>query len=211
MKRNTALTSLLLLLTLSVGAAAAVPAMPGFTISAPNITMPSNGIGTVNFTLTSVDGFAGNVAVNCVAPTVSANVILPYIDLGGPLHAYTVTANATTTGNFNLLATPPLAVPARLNLPARRNTVIYSVAAVLMLGFGLRRKKRLGYTHLLLAAGLLIGVSGITACAGPETLTPGTYTYTLNASEIDNGSVTATTTFTVTVPPGIVIHRTSGD
>jgi hypothetical protein len=216
MKRHTTLLCLASLLTLTIGAATAQPPAPApsFTISAPNITMPSSGTATVNFTLTSVDGFTGTVAVNCAAPTVSANVILPYIDLGGPLHAYTVTANAATTGNFNLLATPPLAVPAALNHPARRSTLVWSLAGVFLLGLGLRRRKSLRYTHLLLAVGLLIGVSGITACAGPETLTPGTYTYTLTATQVDVPAIpsaTATTTFTVTVPRGIVTHRKSGE
>ena len=85
------------------------------------------------------------------------------------------------------------------------------MAGVFMLGLGLRRRRSLRYTHLLLPVGLLLGVSGITSCAGPETLTPGTYTYTLTATEIGPVSPSATTTFTVTVPRGIVTHRKSGD
>ena len=89
--------------------------------------------------------------------------------------------------------------------------MVWSLAGVFMLCFGLRRRKSLRCTHLLLAVGLLIGVSGITACAGPETLTPGTYTYTLTATEVNGSSATASTTFTVTVPRGIVTHQKSGE
>jgi len=210
MKKTTALTSLLLLLTLSFSAATAQPVAPSFTISAPNIIMPSSGSGTVNFTLTSVNGFSGTVVVLSKPPTVNANVLLPYVD-DDVLHGYALTANAGTTGNFDILATQPPVQPAKLNLPAHRNAVIWSMAGVFMLGLGLRRRRSLRYTHLLLAAGLLVGLSGITACAGPETLTPGTYTYTLTATDDDNSSVTASTTFTVTVPRGIVTHQKSGD
>jgi hypothetical protein len=41
---------------------AATPA-PSFTISATNVAMPLSGIVSIPFTLTSVNGFVGSVAV----------------------------------------------------------------------------------------------------------------------------------------------------
>jgi hypothetical protein len=81
-----------------------------------------------------------------------------------------------------------------------------------MLGLGLKRKRSRQSARLLLAVGMLIGLTGIGACSGPETLTPGTYTYTLNASSYvqNNTSLSASTTVTVTVPPGIVVVPTTG-
>jgi hypothetical protein len=74
-----------------------------------------------------------------------------------------------------------------------------------LLGLGLRRKRALA-THLLLAAGLFLGLTAISACGGQPTLTPGTYTYTLTATEVNNTTATANTTVSVTVPPGIVTN-----
>jgi hypothetical protein len=52
-----------------------------------------------------------------------------------------------------------------------------------------------------------VGLTGIVACgSSPKTLTPGTYTYTLTASEQNNTSLSASTTVNVTVPPGIVVQ-----
>jgi hypothetical protein len=80
-----------------------------------------------------------------------------------------------------------------------------------MLGLGLKRKRSRQSTRLLLAVGMLIGLTGIDACASsPETLTPGVYTYTLHAYEQNNTSPSASTTVTVTVPPGIVVVPTTG-
>jgi hypothetical protein len=62
-------------------------------------------------------------------------------------------------------------------------------------------------------AALLVVLTGLSACGGPTTLTPGTYTYTLTATSLQEASpttplgseVSASTTVVVTVPPGIVV------
>ncbi len=210
MTRSKTLTCLTVLLTLAPGlfrAQAAAPT-PSFTISGSNITMPSSGTASIPFTLTSVNGFAGSLVVLFSQPSVPAGVKLPYLELAGPVRSYALTANATATGSVGVLSAVPVPVPVKLNLPphpARGNRAIWSLAGALLLGLGLRKKRALA-TSLVLAACLLIGLSAITACGGPPTLTPGTYTYTLTATEVNNTSATASTTVTVTVPPGIVTN-----
>jgi hypothetical protein len=216
-KRNTALTCLVSLLTLGFGAASAQApaATPSFTISASNITMPSSGDGSIPFTLTSVNGFAGSVGVTCTPPNPAAGVREPNCAEGGPVSPpYVLTANATAKGVSTITASEPLPVPdvSKLNRTRPREGTSWALAGVLMLGLGLNRKRSGQSTRLLLAVGMLIGLMGIGACSSPETLTPGTYTYTLNASSYvqNNTSLSASTTVTVTVPPGIVVVPTTG-
>jgi hypothetical protein len=82
------------------------------------------------------------------------------------------------------------------------------MAGLFLLGLSLQRKAQ-KFKGLLLTVGLLIGSAGFSACsAGPVTLTPGTYAYTLSASEPNETSSSATATVQVTVPPGIYVQPT---
>ncbi len=206
--RNGLLTCLATVLALSptLCAARTLAPAPSFTITGSNVTMPSSGTTTFPFTLTSVNGFAGNIFVSVAQPTVPSGVKLPYLELPGPAHTFALTANGTTTGTVGLLSAVPVPIPVRWNLPSHpghSERAIWSLAGALLLGLGLRRNRALA-TRLLLAAGLLLGLTAISACGGQPTLTPGTYTYTLTATEVNNTTATANTTVTVTVPPGIV-------
>ena len=213
MKRNTALTCLVSLLTLGLGAGRAQTpvATPSFTISASNITMPSNGTGSIPFTLTSVNGFVGTVHVTCVSPNPPVGVREPYCDNPAPAvaSAYVLTANATATGSSVILASAPLPTTVMLNLPKHGERAPWALAGALMLGFGIKRRKSRRSTRLLPVLGMLIGLTGIgiSGCGSPKTLTPGIYAYTLNASYVQNNtSLSASTTVNVTVPPGIVVQ-----
>jgi len=210
--RSKALSCVIVLSALASAVCAAqvpVPA-PGFTISASNVTMPSSGTVSIPFTLTSVNGFVGSVAVLCVAPTEPTGVRVPYCDQGGPLMAYPLTANGTTSGNMMIVAIQPNPVPLSSSLgPAgRREGAGLALAGILMLGIGLRRKRTRRFTRVSLAAGMIIALAGIgiSGCGGPPTLTPGDYVFTLNANSVSPPSLTASTTSTVTVPAGIVTH-----
>jgi hypothetical protein len=222
MTRNKALSCLVVLLTLAPGLCAAQPPAPtpGFTISASNITMSSSNT-SIPFTLTSVNGFTGSVAVSCTPPNPPAGVNEPECGNFGPATGPIVlTANGTATGAVALLAYKPLPTPtvSRLNHLGHGRGTSWALAGVLMLGLGsLRKRSRTKrshlFTHLSLAVGMLIGLTGITACGGPETLTPGTYSYTLTATQValplpPNPSVS--TTATVTVPAGIVVQPGPG-
>ena len=210
-KRNRVLTCCAALLALTPGLCAARPPAPApapsFTITGSNVTMPFSGTATFPFTLTSVNGFAGTIFVSCAQPAVPAGVKLPYLEFPGPVvRGFVLTANGTTTGTIGILSAVPVPIPVRWNLPSHPGhgeTAIWSLAGALLLGLGLCRKRALA-PRLLLAAGMFLGLTAISACGGQPTLTPGTYTYTLTATDVNNNSATARTTVTVTVPPGIV-------
>ena len=155
--------------------------------------------------LTSVNGFTGSLALQVTPPTPPAGVKLPYLEIGGPAHLYPLAANATLTSSIGVLSAIPVPVPVRFHQPTRHgDRTVWSLAAALFLGLALRRKRALP-TRLLLAATMLITLTTITACGGPPTLPPGTYTYTRIATE-QNSTLSSSTTVTVTVPSGIVTN-----
>jgi hypothetical protein len=216
MTRNRVLSHLVVLSTLAPPLCRArVPApAPSFTISASNVTMPSSGTVTIPFMLTSVNGFAGMVAVNCTAPTVPAGVKAPYCYDGGPVRAYTLTADGTTTGGMEIVASKPSVVPETtgLNHLNHGEGASWAVAGVLILGIGLQRKRTRRFPRVSLATGMILALAGIEicGCGGPPTLTPGAYPFTLNANSVSISPVlTASTTATVTVPAGIGTHSSN--
>jgi hypothetical protein len=196
----------------SVSGQASIPApTASFTISASNITMPATGAGLISFTLTSVNGFAGAIRVTCTPPIPSAGVREPTCG-GGPVSTpIMLTTNGTATGNVGLesyVYFPPEAAGTRDQSKPRRGTN-WALAGTLMLGLMLRRRTGQRFKRLLLSVGLLFGLAGFSACsAGPVTLTPGIYTYTLSATEPNQTSPSATANVQVTVPPGIDVQPT---
>ena len=196
--------------------AAQVPTpAPSFTISASNVTMPSSGTVSIPFTLTSVNGFVGSVSVLCIEPTVAGSVHEgPYCDQGGPLMAYTLVANGTTTGSITIVAIKPNPVPlaSKSSLVGHGRGVSWALACALILGLGLKRKSVLRRSNVALAVFLLLGLAGlgICGCGGPPTLMPGAYPFMLNATSVStNPSLYASTSVTVTVPAGIVTSNSS--
>jgi len=210
MKRRLALGCLIGFPASLAGYCSAPSPAPSFTISAGNVTIPASGTGLISYTLTSVNGFVGSVSVTCTPPTPPADVREPVCG-GGPVSPpITLAANAMGTGNVGLepyVYFPPQTSNRRDHSRPGGGTN-WSLAGVLMLGLALPRRRMLKSRRLLLTIGLLIGLGGITACSTIVTLTPGTYTYTLDASEVGNASSSATTTVQVTVPPGIDVNGT---
>jgi hypothetical protein len=203
----------------ALGSGQAQSATPSFTISASNTTMPASGTGTIPFTLTSVNGFAGMVSVSCGPANPPTGSILPQCNYtgGGPAAPpYTLSANGTVTGSLNLVANiPPCSSPCPVKLPLRpRHRGAVNLAGALLVGFGLRRRARRLRLALLLA-GILAGVVGV-ACGGgnSNTLTPGTFGYTISATQVDitaNPILVVNTTVNVTVPAGISTNLSSAN
>ena len=216
MMRNKTLTCLVVFSALASGLCAAqIPAIapsPSITISASNVTMPSSGSVAIPFTLTSVNGFVGSVAVDCIAPTEPAGVKAPFCVNAGPVRAFPLTADETTTGNYAIVAIPLLTEPAaRSANPFKHDQgASWALAGVLILGLGLQRKRTRRFARVLVAIGV-IGLTGlsISGCGGPPTLTPGAYVFTLNATSVTTPTLTASTTATVTVPAGIVTNSSN--
>jgi hypothetical protein len=194
--------------------------LPSFTISASSATMTANGAGAIAWTLTSVNGFAGTVGVGCGPASPPAGAILPLCDYTGGAVAqqpYTLAANGAVTGNLNLVANiPPCPCPVKLLLRPRRGGAesLALLAGTLLLGLGLRRRTARWLTPMLIAAGALIGLAGIGACGGGNTLTPGTFAYTITADQTGTNSgtfLTSNTTVNVTVPAGIATNLPSSN
>lgn len=183
----------------------ALAATPGFTITASNVTMSSNasdGYGSSNFTLNAVNGYSGTVQVRCEPPIPPAGVKIPYCGGGAVTPPITLTANETTTGkmNFNNSAVPePVArIPSSTGhgmVPAM------ALAGSLLFGFGIHRRRARWFTLTLLAVGALGGLAATSGCGAGNTtfVTPGTYGYTMTATDISS-AVSVSTTINVTVP-----------
>lgn len=188
----------------------ALAATPAFTITASNVTMTSSsssGAGSSSFTLTSVNGYAGTVGIQCGPPTPPAGVKVPICNWGA--FAYPalepLTANQTVTGTIEFLNVAPPCNPCPVSLPRREGHglaqgLALGGALLFVFGFWPRAANRLTLT--LLVVGALACLAGISACGGNKSVvTPGAYTYTLTAVDLNAnaiGSVSAT--INVTVP-----------
>jgi MYXO-CTERM domain-containing protein len=183
--------------------AAPAPANPSFTISATNTTMSASGA-SIPFTVTSLNGYAGQLGFICGPTNPPAGARLPYCG-GGPAFQITLTANSSVKSAIDLTAVAaPLSAASRLNFPGHGTEAAWAFAAVLLFGFGLRRRRARWLSILLLSAAALTGLMTLDACGGrPQpTLTPGTFAYTLTAWDTST-SATASTSVNVTVPAGI--------
>jgi hypothetical protein len=210
-----------LTVTLWLDSGHAQTAAPSFTISASNATMPASGTGTIPFTLSSVNGFAGTVVVSCGPANPPTGSILPQCNYTGSAIAtppYTLTANGTVTGSLNLVAyIPPCSNPCPVKLPLRprhRGAVNLALASTLLLGFGPRRRARWLWLALLVV-GIPAGLAGV-ACgsASLHTLTPGTFAYTVAATQAEtttSPTPIVNTTVNVTVPAGVLTNLPSAN
>jgi len=174
-----------------------------FSLAAENATMPTRGTGSIQWTLTSVNGYEGLITVDCspLNPPTGAN--LPWCQ--GPVNPppFSLTANETLSETFLLSATPGSGVQSFLHRAPYRGPASLVLAGVLLFGVGFRRRVARWVRFTLLAVCALTGLMSTSACGGySNTLTPGTYAYTLTAWDL-NTNESVSTTANVTVPPGI--------
>jgi hypothetical protein len=174
-------------------------ATPGFSIAATNVTLTASGTGSTTFTLTSLNGYTGLVAVTCDATNPPVGAKLPYCG-GGPIVAFTLTADKAVSGSMGFY-TGAVPLAAGLTHGAGYTPAAgLALAGSLLLGLGFRRRARHWLLLALLAVGTLAGLAGISACGGNANgLTPGTYQYTMTATDV-NTSAQVTSSFNVTVP-----------
>jgi hypothetical protein len=195
----------------------ALAATPGFTVTATSAALSSSsksGEGSSTITLTSINGYAGSIAVNCTPPTPPAGVKVPFCGPGIPsaatpaisaaepaiLSLFTLTAGEAVNGTvafYNF----PVPVSASLARPANHKLAqSLALAGVFLVGFGFRRRAPRWLAVMLFALGTLAGLAGINACGASNSLvTPGTYAYTISATDI-NTAATVNASVNVTVP-----------
>jgi hypothetical protein len=165
-----------------------------FAVKASNVTMPAKGDGTSSYTVTGIPE-PGTLTINCtnygpIDPTTK----VPICWTGLP-QLINVAPGQTVTGTVSL-------VPFGHAVPAMTGAWIWAPFALLM-GAGLSRKGRrwLSLAMVVVAMG---GAAALSGCGGnPNAMTPGTYTYQLNAVLNPVGeapTLLTSTTFTVTVP-----------
>jgi hypothetical protein len=181
--RFATLFSLLLAVVCAPSGARALSVTP-FSITATSVTMPSSGNGQSQYTVTGIPT-AGTVSVDCLFTGTISTAKIPNCTYG-PLVAIPVTAGQTLTGSIQFYPFGA-AVPLGLHRAPRHSGPLpaasLALADVLMLGFGFRRKAWRWLAVALLAVGTLAGMSGISGCGGlSESMTPGTYQYTIVAT-----------------------------
>lgn len=201
----------ILVLCSHLSSSRALAAAPGFTVSATNVTMPlsqgscSNGVcneqfGSSTFTLTSVNGYTGAPQVTCAAVNPPAEAKLPTCYQHGLMPG--LPANGTLNGEILFLApgqTPPPEPAGLLHRPGRAAAGV-ALAAMLLFGFGVRRRAARWFTLVLLAFSALGGLAAISACGGNgNSMTPGVYSYQVTATDANSGN-TASATISVTIP-----------
>jgi hypothetical protein len=190
------------------GQCALASGTPSFTISATNATMPTNGSGSIPFTLTSVNGYSGTVVVHCADYNPPAEAKLTYCCGSVAPMVYTLTANQVLNESMALLASPtPCSNPCPVNMkplprPGHGGSASLALAGVLLVGLGFRQRKARWFTLALFTVGTLAGINACGSISSSNTLTPGTYPYTFMASDA-NTNESVTTTVNVTVPSGV--------
>jgi hypothetical protein len=182
-------------------------ATPGFTLQATNVTVSGMGSGTSNVTLTSVGGFSGQVGVSCFGPDTNLNpVLIP--NCTQPVEYFALTANAPVS--FTLPFTPPASVsgtagtrpvqPTPGSSPGRARSVAGILSGLGLAAIRFRKKLKSNVSSAIVAVLGLAALAGMTGCIarGGLVMTPGKYSYQIQASPKGDGTL-VTTTIQVTV------------
>lgn len=177
--------------------APALAATPSFTIAAANVTLHSGGNeASSQFTLTSVDGYAGQVRVDCGYSGGMMGARVPSCGIFvNPVS--TLAANKSVTGSLTVMPYGKVkAFDAVAFHGDDRRRVVPVLAAVLAGLFMLGRRWRCRARSWLLVFLAGVTLAGITSCGGGLS---GTFPFTVTAVDIKtNASVSAP--FVVTVP-----------
>ena len=203
-RRSISILSLAVLFAfLSFTAATRAGAATSFAIAATNVTMPPSGNGTSSFTVTGIP-LTGSLIMSCQYSGPTTNAKIPYCG-GGPVVAIPVNEGQTQTGTVTFYPWSSV-VPFDKRQTSRNgsSTAIMSLAGALLFGIGFRHRFRGHLSALLFAVCAFAILPVISACGKGNGMTPGTYTYTITAS--NEPSVTSppaqvvSTTIDVTVP-----------
>jgi hypothetical protein len=179
-------------------------AVTPFAITATNVTMPSSGLGVSQYTVSGIPA-AGTLTISCAYSGPATVAKIPTCTYG-PILALPV-PSGSQMGNVYFYPYGAVVPMGMHRMPHRSGHLpapALALVGALLLGFGFRRRARRWLTLVLLAAGTLAGVEGISGCISGNPMTPGTYQYTITATWESSGPAIlgeqTTTTISVTVP-----------
>jgi hypothetical protein len=161
-----------------------------FSLTGSSITFPFDHSATGNLQLTSINGFAGNVAIACIPP------FPPNYTCTLQHSSISLTSGLSTVFTYTL--SPSFTASATPSHPVNRSTRIVLASLfpfTLVSLLGLSRKRR---THLrtLLSLTLLAILATATTACGPDhfiPITTGVYPLTFTATGTDQGTSTPIT------------------
>jgi hypothetical protein len=188
------LTFVFLLVNQRSGAASTTP---GFKITASSIDISGRGEATSQYTIASLNGFAGKVAVICSGPdpNLFPGIVMP--SCAEPTQELTLAANGTASDG--MIFHPPWVDLSARNRPSSPHAALPLFASALLGLSLLRLRRRLNRSGALLlglaSLGTLTATVGCLGSGGLQ-MTPGTYVFTLTG--IGDG-VKATGNVSVTV------------
>ena len=199
--RNRGLSfSFLAVLSIALPVVSADAAAPEFAVTATNVTMPSSGMGKSTYTVTGIP-ITGNLGVVCQHSGPATQASIPDCSYG-PIALWPVTAGQTFAGTIEFYPAG-VGVPQDRREPGHAPEAGLALGGALLLGLGLRRRTRGWLSLVVLAAVSLAGVAGLSACVGGmNSMTPGTYQYTItagNTGTVNNLAAGTSTTISVTV------------
>ncbi len=202
MRRSRLLAVLGFLIAFNLSCFIGQAATPGFTLAATDVTESSSGpagTGAASITVSSVDGYTGIVQVVCNPPATPSGVKIPFCNGPTADPSYTLTANQKVTAKVEFFNAP---LPEGVVSLTRHGSPLPALAAAGMLLWGVSRRRKSArlLTLILFGAGSMASLAAISACGGSNNaVTPGTYVYTLSATDAHTAS-SVSTTVKVTVP-----------
>jgi len=164
------------------------------TLNPASLTMQSKQHGTTTVTLTSISGFGDTLNLGCLGLPYAATCTFSKTQVVLPANGTVSVQLTVDTGN-------PLGAGGQASLRSSGSRALFALLPLgALLGFGLRRRKRLMTLALVLCAAVL--TLSATGCGGLQVngTEPGTYTFNVTAVGQGTG-VTASQLLTLTVTP----------
>jgi len=156
-------------------------AAPGFTVTASNVSVTDTGSGSSSYTVTSVNGFSGQVGVSCLPPEIDGSLVLPNCNEAEQI--VTLKANGSASGEIQF--TPPPTVTARNQNGPLHPAGPMAAGAMLLTGLAAARRRRRwsrALTPAILGAALLASIAATGRIGhGGLAMSHGTFGYTLQA------------------------------
>jgi len=203
--------------TVNVGSTA-----KSFALAATNATVAAGSTGTSTVTITPQNGYTGTIAWTVSSAPSSTDLCFAMSNAtvsgtSAVTATLTIKTSASACGTGAIVGTAgkrqfAMVLPAATNDPKSSSASLgfaqtnLALVAVLLIGFGGRRYRRLrlaGYSLLLIAAGM--ATSGCSSSAGGSSgggggnAAKGNYTVTIKGTDTTTSSITASTTLTLTI------------